>query len=317
MPSRRPCCAHGARSTGSRGAPLILSNNVNRRTPYVFQYLLNVQRQINRGTLVEVGYTGNQGHKLERFRNYNMPLPGPGNVQQRRPFPELGVIQMTDGVVSSNYHALATKVQMRLGNDLTTLASVCDKSMLMSDELMLINYVKTLLLSPRISFAGFVAKDGTGWLYSRQKMFQLSDIRDYSIKSILESNGLLKHEVKTDSGERVIALSQPVRDRGYVRLGYSKDVLEQLFQERIGLKFKRCVGVCFIAILLGLLLARFLSNHLSKPLHALPFPPLPSSPGCAGRSANCAGYTPPPRGRRPPAPPGPARPARSPRGGGG
>jgi hypothetical protein len=103
--------------------PLILSNNVNRRTPYVFQYLFNVQRQISQGTLVEVGYTGNQGHKLERFRQYNQPLPGPGNVQDRRPYPELGVIQMTDGVVNSNYHALATKFQTRMGDDLTTLVS--------------------------------------------------------------------------------------------------------------------------------------------------------------------------------------------------
>jgi signal transduction histidine kinase len=141
--------------------------------------------------------------------------------------------------------------------------------MLMSDEVMLINYATTLLVSPKISFAGFVAKDGTGWLYSRQKMFQLSDIRDYSVKSILESNGLLKHEVKTDSGERVIALSQPVRDRGYVRLGYSKDALDQVFKERVRLKFKRFSVVGLIAILIGLFLARILSNHLSQPLHLL------------------------------------------------
>jgi hypothetical protein len=52
-----------------------------------------------------------------------MPIPGPGNVQQRRPFPELGVIQMTDGLVNSNYHALAAKFQTRMGNDFTTLVS--------------------------------------------------------------------------------------------------------------------------------------------------------------------------------------------------
>lgn len=103
--------------------PLILSNNVNRRTPYVFQWLLNVQRQITSDTLVEVGYLGNEGHKLERFRHYNIPTPGPGNVQTRRPYPELGLIQMTDGIVSANYHALAGKFQSRLGDHLTSLVS--------------------------------------------------------------------------------------------------------------------------------------------------------------------------------------------------
>lgn len=67
--------------------PLILSNNIGRRTPYVTQYLLNIQRELGRRTVLEAGYTGNQGHKLERFRNYNMPLPGPGDVQARRPIP--------------------------------------------------------------------------------------------------------------------------------------------------------------------------------------------------------------------------------------
>lgn len=103
--------------------PLILSNNANRRTPYVLQYLLNVQRQLTKTAVIEAGYTGNEGHKLERFRNYNMPIPGPGDVQSRRPYPELGVIQETDGVVNSNYHALAVKFQERMGNHLTSMVS--------------------------------------------------------------------------------------------------------------------------------------------------------------------------------------------------
>lgn len=103
--------------------PLILSNNVNRRTPYVLQYLINVQRGLGEDSMIEVGYTGNQGHKLERFRPYNMPTPGPGGVQSRRPYPELGIIQMTDGVVSSNYHALTAKFQQRFSGGFTSLVS--------------------------------------------------------------------------------------------------------------------------------------------------------------------------------------------------
>jgi hypothetical protein len=101
--------------------PLILSNNVNRRTPYVLQYLFNVQRAFGGDSLIEVGYTGNQGHKLERFRPYNMPTPGPGTVQARRPYPELGIIQMTDSVVNSNYHSLSGKFQQRFRRGFTSL----------------------------------------------------------------------------------------------------------------------------------------------------------------------------------------------------
>jgi hypothetical protein len=103
--------------------PLILSNHVDRRTPYVFQYLLNVQRQLTQTTVLEVGYTGNEGHKLERFRLYNIATPGPGDSQARRPYPELGAVQETDGVVNSNYHALAAKFTERLGANLNLLMS--------------------------------------------------------------------------------------------------------------------------------------------------------------------------------------------------
>lgn len=103
--------------------PLILSNNYNRRTPYVVQYLFNIQRELTQNSMVEIGYTGNQGHKLERFRPFNFPTPGPGNVQTRRPFPELGIIQMTDSVVSANYHALTAKFQQRFAHGFTSLVS--------------------------------------------------------------------------------------------------------------------------------------------------------------------------------------------------
>jgi hypothetical protein len=89
----------------------------------VFQYLLNVQRQLTQTAVLEVGYTGNEGHKLERFRHYNIATPGPGDSQARRPYPELGVIQETDGVVNSNYHSVAAKFTERLGSGLNLLMS--------------------------------------------------------------------------------------------------------------------------------------------------------------------------------------------------
>src|SRR5689334_12635759 len=103
------------------------------------------------------------------------------------------VLGMMFSLYTAEKKQLWSEIEQEQLADLTKLAGVCEQSMLTADELILINYVKTLLLSPKVSFAGFVAKDGTGWLYSRQKMFQLSDIRDNSVKSILESNGLLRH----------------------------------------------------------------------------------------------------------------------------
>jgi hypothetical protein len=147
------------------------------------------------------------------------------------------VLGMTAALYNAERKQLWADLQQEQQADLMKLAGVCEQSMLMSDELILVNYVKTLVSSPKIAFAGFVAKDGTGWLYSHeksaQKMFQLSDIRDFSVKSILNSTGLLRHEIRTDLGEYVMALSLPVRDRGFVRIGYSKAVSDEIFHDRI------------------------------------------------------------------------------------
>lgn len=182
------------------------------------------------------------------------------------------VMGMMAALYTAEKKQLWAEIEQEQLTDLTKLAGVCEQSMLMSDELIVLNYVKTLLVSPKISFAGFVAKDGTGWIYARnnrEKMFQLSDIRDTSIKHILESKGLLRHEVKTDTGEHVIALSQPVRDRGFVRLGYSKDVLQTIFKQRVSHKLKRFVIVGLVAILFGLVIARLLSSALARPVRLL------------------------------------------------
>ena len=65
---------------GIFSTPYVLANIYNRTTPYVLQYLFNIQRQLTEDTVLEVGYIGNAGHKIERMLAFNIPLPGPGAV---------------------------------------------------------------------------------------------------------------------------------------------------------------------------------------------------------------------------------------------
>jgi hypothetical protein len=102
--------------------PFVLAFPYNHKTPYVEQYELNIQRQISGSMVLEVGYLGNQGHKLERFSNVNQALPGPGTAQSRYPYPELGTLQETDNSVNSNYHSVSAKLTRRLSNGLTWLS---------------------------------------------------------------------------------------------------------------------------------------------------------------------------------------------------
>jgi hypothetical protein len=104
--------------------PYVFWTNRDRRTPYVLQFLFNVQRQLSNNTVLEVGYTGNVGHKLERMWIVNLALPGPGNIQDRRPYPEFSGLQATSvGIVNSNYHAASLQLQRRFSRGLTYLSS--------------------------------------------------------------------------------------------------------------------------------------------------------------------------------------------------
>ncbi len=104
------------------------SNEVNRRTAYVHQYLLNVQHQLTNTLLVEVGYQGNAGHKLQRMYGWNDPIyrSGPDDTRSsnnRRPFggSAYGRIQTIGGHVNSNYNSGIVKLQQRFSKGLTYL----------------------------------------------------------------------------------------------------------------------------------------------------------------------------------------------------
>jgi hypothetical protein len=102
--------------------PSILSNYPNRRAAYEIQYELNVQRQLNANEAIEVGYLGGQGHHLNRFRNYNVPLPMPGTPQYNRPDPSLAAIQEGgQDYVNSAYSSLEVKFTQRMSHGVNAL----------------------------------------------------------------------------------------------------------------------------------------------------------------------------------------------------
>ena len=102
-------------------SPFVLGNNYNRRTPYMEQYELNIQRQLGNNTALEIGYLGSQGHRLERIQYFNQPTPGPGSTASREPWPEFGFVQEVIGLVSSNYNSLGAKLTRRMSNGFTFL----------------------------------------------------------------------------------------------------------------------------------------------------------------------------------------------------
>ncbi|MFN7920267.1 MAG: carboxypeptidase-like regulatory domain-containing protein [Bryobacteraceae bacterium] len=104
--------------------PYTFSNLYDRRTPYVMQYLFNVQREFRQNLAFEIGYLGSVSRMLESLRAVNEAIPGPtGSVISRSPYPNFGRIQLVDNGGRGNYNSLGMKLTKKYSNGLSALVS--------------------------------------------------------------------------------------------------------------------------------------------------------------------------------------------------
>lgn len=96
------------------------------RTAYMQHWNVNVQRQMGRSGVLEVGYVGSKGTKLLTARDINQPQPSalpPGLPFVPRPDPRFDDIDLLESRANSNYHSLQARFQQRLSKGLSTLVS--------------------------------------------------------------------------------------------------------------------------------------------------------------------------------------------------
>lgn len=125
-----------AGATSSRVTNLqTISQDRTNLSPYSQQWNFTIQREVAKDLSVEIGYTGTKGNRLLQRFDSNAPLPGPGNVNARRPVTQLAVPGL-DYVVTpladtfrrefsanSNYHGMQVRVEKRMSAGLSFLAS--------------------------------------------------------------------------------------------------------------------------------------------------------------------------------------------------
>ena len=103
--------------------PAITTTRAFFRNAYTQTWNMNLQHDFGNNIALEVAYVGNKGTRLEYSSNGNIPLPGPGNIQARRPYPQWGVFLFQEWGGSSTYHSLQTKIEKRFSNGFSALAS--------------------------------------------------------------------------------------------------------------------------------------------------------------------------------------------------
>jgi hypothetical protein len=106
------------------GVPSPITVQQNRRTPTVYEWMLDIQHSFTPNLLLDVAYVGNRGIHLGREMGLNAPLtPGPGAIQARRPLPNFGPVTSIQYDALSTYHALQAKVEKHFTKGLSFLVS--------------------------------------------------------------------------------------------------------------------------------------------------------------------------------------------------
>src|SRR5262249_4346134 len=89
------------------------------RTEYTQTWTLSLQRQLTPSTVVEVSYMGNHTVGADNGTVLNVPLPGEGPIDPRRPVPQLSSIRTIRWNGWGKYNALTVRVERRFSAGLT------------------------------------------------------------------------------------------------------------------------------------------------------------------------------------------------------
>ena len=88
----------------------------NPQTTYIQSWNLDIKKRLGRNLNFEVRYRGTRSVGSLRKLPGNIPLPGPGDIQARRPNPNLGEFQIVSTDGNRSHNALHVNVERQLAN---------------------------------------------------------------------------------------------------------------------------------------------------------------------------------------------------------
>lgn len=94
------------------------------KTPSMQKWNFGVEHQLRQDLLIELNYQGAHGVHLGSFLSTNDPPPGPGDPNERRPFPQAnGSFSELKQIATSKYDGLTAKVEKRFSGGFSILGS--------------------------------------------------------------------------------------------------------------------------------------------------------------------------------------------------
>ncbi|HBY59954.1 MAG TPA: hypothetical protein DEH78_09025, partial [Solibacterales bacterium] len=119
--------AFGAVAAGLRPILSVGFFKPDQAAPVSLQYNFNIQREVARETVVELGYMANVSHRLTAndlsLNQVPHNLMGPGDAQLRRPFPQFSnVYWINPSIGDSTYHSGYARLERRFDRGFSLLA---------------------------------------------------------------------------------------------------------------------------------------------------------------------------------------------------
>jgi len=88
----------------------VTSNDRRLHAPVYDGWNFNIERELPGNVALEAAYVGSKGTHLQVLVDHNQdPVPGPGDVQSRRPYPQYGVFTSIENHGNSTYHSFQLK----------------------------------------------------------------------------------------------------------------------------------------------------------------------------------------------------------------
>lgn len=87
------------------------------------QWNVGIQRELPGNTVLDANYVGSVGRHLDWGPTLNVPNPGPGDVQSRRPYPYMLQQWFDMSVGNSRYNAMQITLNKRFSHGVTFLAA--------------------------------------------------------------------------------------------------------------------------------------------------------------------------------------------------
>jgi hypothetical protein len=109
FPATGPVCPTG---NGCASVYNIFSVSQKFRSAYFYNYNLNIEKQLSKAFLWQIGYVGSQGRKLLTLTDINQVNPVTGIQPYAASFPDFGVINEVGSNGTSNYNSLQTTLRM-------------------------------------------------------------------------------------------------------------------------------------------------------------------------------------------------------------